>query len=87
MLEGSYEIEIISTYKLSDKPAFDFSKKIKIKYLINEGPCRSELKESIKKFKVLGIFKYSYKNIKVLFLKYIRNIKAIKKIDSKRIYK
>ena len=85
MLETNYEIEIISTYKLSDKPAFEFDKKIKIKYLINEGPCKSELKEAIKKIKVLDIFKYSYKNVKVLLLKYIRNIKAIKKIDSKYV--
>ena len=85
MLESNYEIEIISTYKLSDKPAFDFSKKIKINYLINEGPCRAELKESIKKYKILDVFKYAFKNIKILFLKYLRNIRSIKKIDSKYI--
>ena len=31
MLENNYEIELISTYKMSDKPAFDFSEKIKKK--------------------------------------------------------
>lgn len=85
MLEGSYDIEIISTYKIKEKPAFDFSKKIKITYLINEGPCREELKESIKKHQILKVFKYTFKNIKILFLKYIKNIKAIKHIDSKYI--
>ena len=85
MLEGNYEIEIISTYKLSEKPAFNFSKKIKINYLINEGPCRSELKDAIKKYNVLKVFKYIFKNIKLLFLKYVKNINAIKKIDSKYV--
>ena len=85
MLEDDYEIEIISTYKIKEKPAFDFSKKIKITYLINEGPCKEELKNAIKKFNVLNVFKYLYKNIKVLVLKYTRNIKAIKHIDSKYV--
>lgn len=85
MLEKDYDIEIISTYKIGEKPAFDFSKKIKITYLINEGPCKEELKTAIKKFKVLSVFKYLFKNIKILFLKYVRNIKAIKHIDSKYI--
>ncbi len=85
MLEKDYEIEIISTYKIGEKPAFDFSEKIKIRYLINEGPCKLELKKALKKFDILNIFKYLFKNLKVLVLKYIRNIKAIKKIDSKYV--
>lgn len=85
MLENNYEIEIISTYKLNDKPSFDFSDKIKIKYLINEGPCREELKKSIKKLNIINIFKYLFINIKILLLKYIKNIEFIKKIDSKYI--
>ena len=82
---SSYEIEIISTYKIKEKPAFDFDKKIKITYLINEGPCREELKEAIRKYKIFSAFKYLFKNIKILFLKYIRNIRAIEKIDSKYV--
>lgn len=85
MLENNYEVEIISTYKLNEKPAFDFSNKIKITYLINEGPYREELKKSIKKLNVINIFKYLFKNIKILLLKYIRNIESIKKIDSKYV--
>ena len=58
---SSYEIEIISTYKIKEKPAFDFDKKIKITYLINEGPCREELKEAIRKYKIFSAFKYLFK--------------------------
>ena len=40
MLENDFEIEIISTYKVLDKPVFDFSDKLKITYLINDRPYR-----------------------------------------------
>jgi hypothetical protein len=58
MLEQNYKIEIISTYKTLDKPAFDFSDKVKIKYLINDRPYKEELKDSIKKLKLISIVKY-----------------------------
>lgn len=82
MLEQNYEIEIISTYKTLDKPAFDFSDKVKIKYLINDRPYKEELKDSIKKLKLISIVKYLFKNAKLLMLKYSENIKIIKSINS-----
>ena len=82
MLEQNYKIEIISTYKTLDKPAFDFSDKVKIKYLINDRPYKEELKDSIKKLKLISIVKYLFKNAKLLMLKYSENIKIIKSINS-----
>lgn len=82
MLEQNYKIEIISTYKTLDKPAFDFSDKVKIKYLINDRPYKEELKDSIKKLKLISIVKYLFKNAKLLMLKYSENIKIIKNINS-----
>ena len=82
MLEQNYKIEIISTYKMLDKPAFDFSDKVKIKYLINDRPYKEELKDSIKKLKLISIVKYLFKNAKLLMLKYSENIKIIKSINS-----
>lgn len=78
MLEENYEIEIISTYKVLDKPAFPFSDKIKITYLIEEKPNREELKQAIKSKNIISVFKEGFKSIKILCLKRIRNIKAIK---------
>ena len=43
MLIDDYDINIISTYKLSTKPAFNFNDKIKITYLMNIGPNKEEL--------------------------------------------
>ena len=78
MLEEKYEIEIISTYKVLDKPAFSFSDKIKITYLINDKPNKEELNQAIKNKKLIDIFKEGFKSVKILCLKRSRNIKAIR---------
>ena len=78
MLEDNYEIEIISTYKVLDKPAFPFSNKIKITYLINDKPNKEELKMAIREKKIINIFKEGFKSLKILYLKRSRNIKAIR---------
>lgn len=78
MLEDKYDIEIISTYKVLDEPAFYFSDKIKITYLINSKPNKEELKSAIKEKKIFNIFREGYKSLKILYLKRIKNIKAIK---------
>lgn len=49
MLEENYDIEIISTYKVLDKPAFPFSEKVKITYLIDDKPNKEEFKQANKK--------------------------------------
>ena len=82
MLDKDYEIEIISTYKVSEKPLVPFSKRVKIIYLIDDKPNKKELKDSIFSFKIKSIFKEFKKSIKILYLKKIENIKAIKNIDS-----
>lgn len=82
MLEDTYEIEIISTYKVLDKPAFNFSDKIKITYLINDKPYPTEMKESFKKYKIFLCIKYFFKNLYILIKKNKLNIKAVKNINS-----
>lgn len=85
MLEDNYKINIIATYKVVDKPPFPFSDKINITYLLDYGPNKLALKEAIKKKNLLAIFVEGFKSLKILFLKYYLNIKAIKHIDSKYI--
>jgi len=82
MLEDDYEIEIISTYKVLDKPAFYFNKNIKIKYLMDFGPNTKEVKECLKKHNLINTIKECCKAIKILYLKYTENIKAIRNIKS-----
>lgn len=82
MLENDYEINIISTYKVLEKPAFYFSDKVNITYLINDKPNKEEFKAAIKSKNILAIFKEGLKAIKLLYLKRTRNINAIRNIYS-----
>lgn len=85
MLENNYTIELISTYKVSEKPAFEFSDKIKIKYLINDYPHKEDFKKALKSKNIILILKYGFSLAKILFLKYIKNILCIEEINSKYI--
>lgn len=83
MLCNYYDIEIISTYKLLEKPAFELNPKINVKYLIpNLSPNKSELKNALKNMNIINIIKEFNTSIKILFLKKYKLIKEIKKINS-----
>lgn len=85
MLKDNYKINLISTYKVCDNPAFDFDEKINISYLINDKPNRAELKAAIKNRNIIASIKESFKSLKIIILKYYRNILAIINTDSKYI--
>ncbi len=82
MLCDKYDIEIISTYKLFDKPAFNIDERVKIRYLMNKKPNREEFKKAIKRFRFFSILKETFKALKILYLKKSLMIKAIKELDS-----
>lgn len=82
MLENNFEIELIVTYKLLEKPAFEFSNNIQIKYLLNYGPNKDDFSEALNNKNIYKILKEGMKGIKILFLKKIRNIYAIRNIES-----
>ena len=82
-LVDDYEVNIISTYKLYEKPVFKLNDKIKIKYLMTDlKPNKQELKQSLKKLKLITFFKELKKSLKILKLKKILMIEAIKNCDS-----
>lgn len=85
MLEDNYEIEVISTYKVLDKPAFDFSDKVKITYLIDDKPNKDEFKIALKSKNIIGVIKEGFKAVRLLYLRKERNINSIKSNDSKYI--
>ena len=85
MLNDDYVIEIISTYKLMEKPAFNFDETIEISYLINEGPNKDTLKKAIKNKKIIEILKEGLKSLKILYQKKYLNIEKIENITSKYI--
>lgn len=82
MLHNEYKIRIISTYNNDNKTAFKFDKNVEIEYLIDKMPNKKELRNALNKKNIVKIFGELIKSIKIIFLKYYRNIRAIKKINS-----
>lgn len=91
-LAYKYDVEIISTYKIGNKPAYDVNKKVKVKYLIsNMSPNPACFKKYLKSFRFLSAFKEGLKSVRILYLKKKLMIKAIKSSEadvliSTRIY-
>lgn len=79
---NDYKVEIVSTYKLYDKPFFELDDRIKVKYLISGGPHKKEFKEALKHFKLKELFHELKYNINILKLKKSKMINYIKKCNS-----
>ncbi len=78
-----YEIEIISTYKLNEKPAFYLDERIQVKYLLEkEKPNREEFVQAVKTMNIVNIIKEGFKSINTLILKKTKMVKAIKNLDA-----
>ena len=85
MIKNDYKIEIVSTYKLQDSPAFDFDKDIKIKYLMNGGPNKESFKKAFKERSYLNIIKEGIKIVSILYKKVFYNIETVENLNSKYI--
>ena len=85
MLSKKYQIEIVATYKVLDKPAFYFNDKVNIKYLINSKPNKEEFKNSLKEKKYFTSLKEGIKSLILLYRKKYLNIEYIENIKSKYI--
>ncbi len=76
------DVEIISFYKLYDKPAFDVNKKIKITYLTeNITPNKAELKAAIKNKSISSLLREGFVSLKILYLRRYLMKKAIKGLN------
>jgi len=83
LLCRDYDVEIISTYKLSDTPAFEIDDKVKVTYLIEKyKPNREEFKNAIKRLNIIKIIKEIYIGLITLILRRTKTIEAMKKCDS-----
>ena len=82
MFDKEYDIEIICTYKFQPKPAFEFSNKIKIRYLIENDLKDLSIKELLKKKEFLKIIKEVSRRIKIKKLSYKLNKQAIQNLDT-----
>ena len=80
------DVEIISLYKLKDKPDFKLNDNIKIKYLTtNIKPNRKELKETLHSKNIINIIKQGIYSIKVLYLKHTLITKSMINCNSEII--
>lgn len=82
ILCDNYKVEIISIYKLYNKPVFSLDNRVEVKYLLNSVPNKKELKESLKKGKLFTFFNEGIKSINILFNKKSKMIEAIKNNDA-----
>ena len=82
MLNKNYDLELIVTYSLKEKPSFNIPSNVKVKYLLDEKPNKKELISAFKHFNIIKIFKNIIIAIKILYKRRKLNIDAIKNIDS-----
>ena len=81
-LVGKYHVEILSVYKLYDKPAFDIDKRVNVRYLTEVKPNRDDIRYDFKHLKMLSLIKDLAYALKVLRLKRKKTIDAIDACDS-----
>ena len=83
MLIDKYDVEIVSVYKLYDKPSFYINDKVKITYLLNNlKPNKKEVKEALKNHKLITLFKEMSTSFKILFLRKKKMVEYISSSDS-----
>ena len=86
ILSEIHAVEIISLYKLKDKPDFKLNDNIKVKYLTtNIKPNRKELKEALHSKNIINIIKQGLYSIKVLYLKHTLITKSMINCNSEII--
>ena len=82
-ISDDYDVEIVSTYKLLDKPFFKLNDNIIVKYLITDlKPNKSLVKKYFKEHRFIKLFKEIIKSLKILYLKKSCMVKYIKNCDS-----
>lgn len=81
---NKYNIEIVSIYKLYDKPVFDINENVKVTYLLPSklSPNRKEWSEALHNLKLIRLGKESLKSIKILYKKHKSMVDYIKNTDA-----
>lgn len=83
LLVDKYNVEIVCSYKLYDKPAFNLDKRVKVRYLTrNITPNKDAFKEACRKKNISNIVREGNKSIKILKLRKKTMVDFIKKCDS-----
>ena len=82
-ISDNYDVEIVSTYKLLNKPFFNLNDNITVKYLITDlNPNKNLIKKYMKEIRFIKLIKELVTSVKILHYKKSRMINYIKNCDS-----
>ena len=81
-LVDKYKVEIISTYKINEEPAYHLNSNINVTYLMNKKPNRKEFDLAVKSHNPFKIIRELCRALRILRAKKNLMIKAIKDLDS-----
>ena len=80
---NDYKVEIVSTYKIFNKPFFNLDSRVSVKYLIPDMvPNEKEFKAALSDFRFIKAYKEGKKALKILKLKKQTMIDYIKNSDA-----
>ena len=83
ILSTAHDVKIVSTYKMTNEPAFYLNKNVKVEYLIeNMKPNKEKIHEFFTKKHYIKLVRECYYSLKILFYKRYLNIKSIKECSS-----
>lgn len=83
-LAKSYDVELVVLYDLlNGKSFYKLNDNIKVKFVLKYGPIKAkQLKEMLKKVKIIDLFKSLAKDIKLIFTKYFGVRKIVNKMKT-----
>ncbi len=82
ILSAKHDVELVITYKVLDKPAFQVNPNVKITYLTNLKPNKKEFLAYLHSKKFLKCFKEGLLSLKILYLKNKTMKKYLQNCDS-----
>lgn len=81
-LSSKYEVEILSVYRLYNDPVYELNKNVKVRYISNIKPNKKEMLYYLKKKNFSMFFKGIGQSIQTGYVKYLKTIFEIRKLDS-----
>lgn len=81
-LSNKYEVEILSVYRLYNEPVYELNEKVKVTYVSNIKPNKKEMMYYLKKKNFSMFFKGISQSIKTGYVKYIKTICHLRKLNS-----
>lgn len=82
MLCKKHDVEILSTYKIYDKPSFALDERVKVTYLMKEVPNKEAFYIAKKSRNYIAMIKEGIKSVYILWKRKKVNVKAVKNCNA-----